>query len=439
MMKKQLTTLILLVFLFGCAKEKNNLEITNKILKDSNFVDLSTAKSIAIQESFNTSKAKIMASKNTKASAKAKIIKQAFTIDPNKSEPSFYILNYDDGGFAIVSADKRAIPILAYADKGNFEVSEKINYPPGLVAWLQQTNDGITEIRKKNLKPTETIKKSWKNLLEKAPIVSNQKKLSLNGRRNELSSVDLWNFPCDRFEEGNQLSMIVAQVGPLLQTQWGQGTGYNDLCPHMGCSNYSNGRAPTGCYATAIAQILRYHAKPSMFNFNWTGMSNNYGNADVQYLMSLVGQACSMDYGCDGSGATDGEAIMGLQTFGYGQSTAANYNYSKVKFDLNLGRPVILTGGKQGKWWIFNSYEEGHAWVCDGYKDTYMFECMLTNDPRPEPGASPWMYIFQVGYGHLSMNWGWNGSYNGWYAFDNWNPAPGYTFNYKKGMITDIY
>jgi hypothetical protein len=40
-------------------------------------------------------------------------------------------------------------------------------------------------------------------------------------------------------------------------------------------------------------------------------------------------------------------------------------------------------------------------------------------------------------YLKLWMNWGWNGSYNGWYSFSNFNPG-GDTYNYKVGIVTNI-
>ena len=44
------------------------------------------------------------------------------------------------------------------------------------------------------------------------------------------------------------------QIGPLMQTTWGQGSPYNSFTP-------SN--TPTGCVAVATAQIMRYHEWPN--------------------------------------------------------------------------------------------------------------------------------------------------------------------------------
>lgn len=58
---------------------------------------------------------------------------------------------------------------------------------------------------------------------------------------------------------------------------------------------------------------------------------------------------------------------------------------------------------------------DGRAWVCDGGPGYYRY----SSPDKPscdEPGT--------CGYSTLSfhMNWGWvNGSYNGWYGFNNVN------------------
>jgi len=42
------------------------------------------------------------------------------------------------------------------------------------------------------------------------------------------------------------------------------GGGYNDMCPNLGCNPIGyNHNAPTGCVATAMAQVIRYWAAPT--------------------------------------------------------------------------------------------------------------------------------------------------------------------------------
>lgn len=73
-------------------------------------------------------------------------------------------------------------------------------------------------------------------------------------------------------------------------------------------------------------------------------------------------------------------------------------------------RPVILSGWNSGG-------GSGHTWVCDGYFMTY--NC--TN------GWSAPMF---------HMNWGWEGSFDGFYS--NYNPS-GFDFNYSKVIEYGIH
>lgn len=204
--------------------------------------------------------------------------------------------------------------------------------------------------------------------------------------------------------------------GPYLQTAWGQGCGYNSELAVLNC-NVPCGKAYTGCVATSMAQIMRYHQYPS--NFSWNSMLNNEGNYPIALLMKDIGKNVGMDYKCDGSSANTESKVANAfkNNYGYSSANYADYNYQTVKTELDLGRPVILRGGRNTGWWIFNQYSDGHAWVCDGY--------MSCTDPC-------WGSMLQ-----LHMNWGWDGSYNGYFSFNNFNPA-NYTFNYKTGMVYNI-
>lgn len=41
----------------------------------------------------------------------------------------------------------------------------------------------------------------------------------------------------------------------------------------------------------------------------------------------------------------------------------------------------------------------------------------------------------------INMNWGWNGQYNGWYDYENWNESngdPSLNYIYQQHMINNI-
>lgn len=166
-------------------------------------------------------------------------------------------------------------------------------------------------------------------------------------------------------------------------------------------------------------------------------MANNYSTPETARLMKNIGYAVNMDYGCDGSSAiTEQKAPPAFtNNFGYASANYYSYNYNTVESEIRSNHPVILTGGSNGGWWIFGSYEEGHAWVCDGLQVGRYYECRETMTPfSPNPILTKQITFTTL---YFNMNWGWGGNYNGYYAYNNFNPGS-YTFNYQPGMVVNI-
>lgn len=51
--------------------------------------------------------------------------------------PSFYVINYQSGGFVIISADKRVNPILAFSKTDTFDYNQAKNQN-GIGFWLAE-------------------------------------------------------------------------------------------------------------------------------------------------------------------------------------------------------------------------------------------------------------------------------------------------------------
>lgn len=193
---------------------------------------------------------------------------------------AFYVYNYAQSAYVIVSGDDRMKPVLGYSDSGSF-ITE--NLPVNILGWLELYNTAYTELGDR----------------EKAVV---EPKL--------LTKID---FP--------------ASASPLLgNICWDQSTPYNNTCPV-----YQGERCVTGCVATAMAMILKYHEYPvkgksthsyrtssgivCSFDygntiFDWDDMlpqyEGNYTTAQanaVAQLMSACGIAVDMEYSPYSSGA----------------------------------------------------------------------------------------------------------------------------------------
>jgi len=391
------------VFILSCKKENANNESALKF--KSNFISEQQASLIAEKI---TTPSKNGALKSFSLILKPSVKKKVKTVtsipDINKLS-AFYIVNYAEGGFAILSADNRLSPILAFSLTGNFPI-DAIEYPSGLVSWLYTLKERVEEVRKNGEISNNALSQEWNNLISP-----------------QIAPPD--NQTCNDVYE---------QVGPLLLTTWNQGCGFNNLLKsqtEIGCTDLPCGKALAGCVPIAMAQVMKYYQHPS--TFNWSLMPNEYGSSETSRLIKAIHDVLPISYSCKASGVNTDYNIANKFTSNFNYSTAnqGNYNYETVTNNLRANKPVILSGGRDVGWWIFHNYDDGHMWVCDGFKASTI--CMFDNFGS---------VIGAVTYLYLSMNWGQsNGVANGWYAFDNFNPTiygTNYTFNYQTKMIYNI-
>ena len=183
-------------------------------------------------------------------------------------------------------------------------------------------------------------------------------------------------------------------VGPLLTTTWNQSWPYNMYCP-KGC--------PTGCYPTALAQVMNYWKWPkktvgddeyfSNQTYDWDNMLDDYwGYNNVQAeavakLMADIGKAFGTAYAPEGS-PTYFESQALVKFFGYEpdikqvRGLIASDLMGSMKSELNEHRPVLYCGAPG-----YESTDIPHALVCDGYTDRDYFH----------------------------FNYGWGGSCDGFY------------------------
>lgn len=312
-------------------------------------------------------------------------------INDNKHEAALYLFQESKGSFMIISADKRAYPLLGWGESGTFSVSGS-EWPPAFKEMINNWIDQIRYIRDYNLETTLTISAMWKKL-----------------------------------ESGEDPGFSGSKdINPLLMTKWSQGCGYNAMCPVD--ASGPCGRTFTGCVATAMAQVIRYREHPitgtgskcyttghygeicadfSSGTYDYAAMSNTSGNSAVAKLIYHCGVSVSMGYGPSSSSAFSGSVATAMRTyFDYTNGLiVSKSNYSEesweniLKGELENSRPVYYSG--------FGT--DGHAFVLDGYKET----------------------------NHFHVNWGWGGSYDGFFYLSNLNPA-GMTFNNGQEAIVGM-
>lgn len=326
--------------------------------------------------------------------------------------PTYYIYSSNDNAL-IISADDVAVPVLAVLDH---PVTASTPMPPQLQWWLEGYGKEIAWAVANDYSVVRPMSRP-----DLSPVTPKKgMKLKTKDARN------------DNVEYASYTA-----IPAMVKTQWNQDAPFNDLCPSS-----NKGTAYTGCVATAMAQVMKFHNYPPKgkgtvsvtFNnntytmnltntsFDWDNMLDVYTSSAtatqktaVATLMKACGYSVDMDYGLDASGAQSSDVVAAL-TDCFSYDKAVNYQLrdyfdpdvwaEKVYNELASGRVVYYAGrGSDG----------GHAFVCDGYQDE-----------------------------KFHFNWGWGGYYDGFFKLTSLVPegqgaggnSDGFTLN--QGAIFGI-
>ncbi|MGD9992252.1 MAG: C10 family peptidase [Salinivirgaceae bacterium] len=391
-MKKTLIIVLVLILGFSCSKKDENEN--QNLLEQANFVSLDMVVDIASNIEFPN----IESGASLKSSySKTKEVKKIEEVKNENEVTAFYVVNYNEGGFLLISADLRTSPIIGFSETGSFNVDEE-NKPDGLKFWIKDAKKQIFEIQKSDIKASAKEKIAW--TLVKESLI------------NEVSS--LKNLPIDECYDHTE----VITKGPLCtSTPWNQSSGFWNELPYIVCNGYSR-HAYAGCVPIAMAQIMDYYEYPN--SWNWTNIPT-YATTTSSFIADLHEAINDMysgypDYRCDGTYMYSYMVAPILKnTFGYNYASHGDYNYNTVKSNLFYNKPVLLSGTDPD--------DGGHMWLCDGYKTVGYY----------------WDDCTGIEYLYFYMKWGWvNTDFDGWYGFGTFNPS-GYNFSQNKEMVYNIH
>lgn len=311
-------------------------------------------------------------------------------------ETDTYSILGTDKGFAVISKNDEYTAVLGYSETPY----HKDNLPCGLQWWLSAVNVSLAKGSHRSISEQGVTAETFQ------PEVVNQ----------------------------------------LMTTQWGQGDPYNYLCPKVNSQN-----APTGCVATAMAQILNYYDYPERSSgigyytmgssdyrqyveinstYDWKNLRDSYkGVASIflsddekkaiGQLMFDAGAASHMNYNSSGSGTTGyiaGNAFAQVFQFDSLSLKCVDRDYCEsdvvwkntILNELKAGRPILMCG--------VDDLAGGHAFIIDGMDAE----------------------------GKVHVNWGWDGDGDGYYSLLDLNPSgilgqsSTMHFNRSQSIVTNL-
>lgn len=414
-----------------------------------------------------TQSLRALLSKRMESSIRTKI----HEIDPGGPRPDtliipdtlIYIVNFDDDGFALLSADNRiSSQIIAVVESGSispedFNLAESLHqmYSDTLVnydynSWgLDEDGDEIGWEDTLTVSLYEEMPPQDTSLTHHSPdsliielvsdyVVSEIINTNPHSPGNGIDPGEEWQNPesgqsgqegggssgGSSGSSGNGSNPITytwtttSEVPEMLSTRWFQKEPLNRYCP---VKAFSSGKTAIGCGAVAMGQILAYHEYPNTFYLDnyycdWSllksvySISNPDPNDSAYYLeidllsryLYSIARICHTHFWDGGSWSLASKCKRALHAAQYSNiHKYCSYREDKIITMLDNDSPVFIQALQRLRLFPVNKIIDGHSWVIDGYR---------IQDLLDDNGV---VYNTRT---LMHCNWGWHGQWDGYYA-----------------------
>jgi len=364
----------------------------------ANQIDVASAKKIVLHNL-------ISASKNTNYS-----IKGIYPISEDEII-YFYLAEIAPKGYFIISADDNLPPVIAYSFENNADIQSSIT---GFFKFDLKTRlDAVVFLPEEVIKERKAM---WNKLLSDD-----------YSRDREFEQ-----WP----EEGT------TSTGGWLESSWNQGAPWNAMCP---VDPVTSARSYTGCPATAMAMILDFHKTANNLYFtDADDYDHNYAGRNFRF---------DDDWETIGfpSFTTLNTYLATLYLHWQNSEPLTNEDMAALSFACGLTAHQVYTSEGSGTFSVSQAYDAYMRINCSTallYTETdeELFPTLILNMQHALPAHlaivdEAWSMGHNIvvdGYNtdnYFHINFGWGGTYNGWYLIPDEMP---YEMTVIEGIIVDI-
>jgi len=335
-------------------------------------------------------------------------------ITNEKGKQLFYVFNLNPQGYLIASGSYNLPPIIAYSFTSSFQGNTGTN--PLFDLLFADVTLRLQTIQDLPEETLDVRHKQWDLYMKGIPLSN------------------------DRFE---QWPPEGSPTDGWLYTNWHQTAPYNNFVP----LDIANGgtRSFAGCPSVAMAQILNYHNTTMNVSFNndddyyHSYLGNNYwiDNNYLQYGFPPFPELNSY--------------LTTLQSHYQSQIPPTNDDKAAITFACGIAATQVYSASGSGTYGVAQAYEAYQRFNCTTVSllhanDPDLYERLSDNmkDALPAHLAivnNDWTSGHNIvvdGYNtddFYHVNWGWGGSYNGWYLIPEELPIE---LTVIEGVIVDI-
>lgn len=344
------------------------------------------------------------------------IIDEVNVFTNDKGKLLFYIFELTPSGYIVVTADTKLPPVIAYSFLNSYEN----NNVKGLLINILKA-DIQNRLKNAHLIPQKVIAERstlWNSILFEKLNKSNKKLLE--------------QWP----PEGTTLT------GGWLETNWTQNSPYNNFCP---IDPVTLQRSIAGCPAVALAQIINYYQ-----TINGTSFEDS---DDYYHAYSGRNYWIDDDFEINDfpSFPTLNQHLDTLTNCYVSQSSLKENEKAALNFACGVAAQQVYTSSISGTFGVNQAYDAyqrfgfSDATLMDD-SDTSMYTLLAQNmmEARPvhlavvDPAGTMGHNLVIDGYNtddYFHVNFGWGGTYNGWYLLPEEIP---YGLTVIEGVIINI-
>lgn len=350
------------------------------------------------------------------------------------SDSLFYVVNFDEGGFALVLAERDAtVNPIAISETGTFEDNDNPVAQDYILALSNSImNSGSSDDSNSN--DSLVIRdNSW--------FEWPKPDRPLRPVNPSPWMVDDEGYPTTTFTTTDTYENF-------LKVAWRQTYPYNVYCDALSQKDIDKvisegneyryqGKGLVGCTPVAIGQVFSYYKKPTQIDgigLNWDaltssvgyyGLEDEYGDA-LTYTLARIGKLMGLNHGIT-TPCSINDAKKFLTKVGYDGVRIVS-KASDCYSDLIGGQVVLVFG--------HNLKGKGHTWVADGYKRIRKERVRFDKET-----GTHYQVMKTDLYHYFSFNWGWGGLDHVYYLVGEQyvvEENDDYTYNSKCDYIINI-
>ena len=296
-------------------------------------------------------------------------------------------------GFALISANDYAMPVLGYSTTAVFDSVASRNSYSGIYQWLSLCYSQLNTLKGGSYAASAAVTAAWTQLRAGAPVAT------------------------------------TTAISPMLTTQWDQ-TGDYALRTPMSSAAATAVHCPTGGAAVAMAQVMKYYGLPERGTGTYSYTNNGSQSVNVSVNFDTVYNYANMPNQLTASSTAAQKAAVSHLLYHCGAAVRMRYYQNYTYMYTSGGNPIANALKSYFKFRTTTTYLQFSSTYYTTWTTKLRDELVLGR-PVIYTGGSYLNFVIDGcdSWGNFHFNWGQGGLFDGYFVVGSLNPG---SYNYSN-------